>query len=289
MLLAVVVGVATCPPGRAVAQETGRKIQVGLVNSLFPGSTQSLIDLISSPLQSLMKMQTGYVGDFSLEGEAFELAEAINSRKVHLGVFHGHEYGWVKSRYPDLVPLVVPVKNSRLTPVCLVVQSESKFNQPADLKGKRLEIPYQSKGYIYLFLERKCCLGGEPEDFFRKIRKSNQPTGVLSSLLDGYTQAAVVEKDDLDAFLRSNPSACDKLRILLQSEPFPPGVLVYKKGELSEEAIRRFREGMIKAHEHGKGRALLGLCRLRGFEPVPEDFDQMLTNIIASYPPPAGK
>lgn len=286
-LLLVVAWMAVSTPGPAAAQAPGSTIRLGMATSLVPGSTQSFLDSTSPHLKSVIQIQTGYEGELSLEGDVMKLAEAVHKGKVHFGVFHGHEYAWVKSRYPTLIPLVVPVKNSQLTPVSLVVQAESKYRKPEDLKGQRLEIPYQSKGYVYLFLERKCCGGAEPEDFFRKVRKSNQPDGVLSSLLDGYTQAAVLEKEDLDSYLRSNPGAAPKLRVLLQSEPFPPGVLVYNKGALSEDALRRFHDGMISAHKNEKCRSLLDLSELRGFEAVPDNFDQMLGDILKQYPPPA--
>jgi ABC-type phosphate/phosphonate transport system substrate-binding protein len=236
-----------------------------------------------------MKTQTGYMGELSLEGDVFELADAIQKGKVHFGMFLGHEFAWVKSRYPTLTPLVIPVKHSPLTPVCLVVLADSKIERPLDLKGKRLEIPYRSKGYVYLFLERKCCGGADVETFFGKIRKSNQPGGVLSSLLDGYTQAAVVEKEDLDSFVRSNLAAEKKLKVLVQSEPFPPGAFVYNKGGLTDDALRRFRDGMISAQKNEEGRALLDLSDFRGFETIPDNFDQMLARILEAFPPPARK
>jgi ABC-type phosphate/phosphonate transport system substrate-binding protein len=276
-------------PGQAVAQAPGSTIQLGFATSLVPGATQSFLDSTSPHLKSLIQIQTGHEGELSLEGDVMELAEAVHKGKVHFGVFHGHEFAWVKSRYPTLTPLVVPVKHNQLTPVCLVVKSDGKYQKPDDLKGERLEIPYRSKGYVYLFLERKCCPGADLETFFRKVRKSNQPEGALSSLLDGYAQAAVVEKDDLDSYLRSNPGAAGKLRVLLQSEPFPPGVLVYNKGALSEDAVRRFHDGLISAHKNEKCRSLLDLSELRGFEEVPDNYHQMLADILKAYPQTAKK
>jgi hypothetical protein len=59
-------------------------------------------------------------------------------------------------------------------------------------------------------------------------------------------------------------------------------------GTLDEATLQRFREGMVNANKEVMARQMLTLWKLTGFEPVPEDYDAVLTNIIKPYPPPAG-
>ena len=80
-----------------------------------------------------------------------------------------------------------------------------------------------------------------------------------------------------------------KLKELLKSESFPDTVVAYHRGALDDATLKLFRDGLIKADKTATGRLLLMLWMLTAFEPVPPDFDQMLTDIAKAYPAPAGE
>jgi hypothetical protein len=46
---------------------------------------------------------------------------------------------------------------------------------------------------------------------------------------------------------------------------------------------------MVAAKDTRKGQQMLQLCRITGFEEVPEGYEQMFSDIAKSYPPPAAK
>src|SRR5438874_13528735 len=84
-------------------------IRIGLVNSLFRDTPESLIQLMTRPLKSLMESQTGMAGTLVPGGEACNLGRQLKDDKFQLAVFHGVELAWVRQKYPEFMPLVIDV------------------------------------------------------------------------------------------------------------------------------------------------------------------------------------
>ncbi len=67
---------------------------------------------------------------------------------------------------------------------------------------------------------------------------------------------------------------------------FPPSVVAYREGSLDADVVRRFRDGMSRAHTTPLGRQLLSLWLMNRFESIPSDYPKTLSDIAAAYPPP---
>ena len=67
---------------------------------------------------------------------------------------------------------------------------------------------------------------------------------------------------------------------------FPAPVVVYRAGGLDEATRDRLRKGMLSAKDNPRGKELMTLCQVTSFEPVPEDYDKLLTEIAKAYPAP---
>ena len=91
----------------------------------------------------------------------------------------------------------------------------------------------------------------------------------------------------LDRYKRVKADRFAKLKTAVRSEAFPPAVVAYKPGVLSDDALQRFRNGLITANQNPKGKQLLNMCRINCFEAVPTDYEEMLLSIAKAYPPPA--
>jgi len=104
----------------------------------------------------------------------------------------------------------------------------------------------------------------------------------------GDAQVALVDQLALDDYQKSHPARLNRLRVLHQSEPFPPSVIVYHAGSVEEATLKRFREGLLQAGKTERARALLKMCRITGFAEVPGDYESLLGEIIKAYPPPGG-
>jgi hypothetical protein len=66
-------------------------------------------------------------------------------------------------------------------------------------------------------------------------------------------------------------------------------VIAFRAGFLDEATLARVREGMIHVNRTAAGKQLMTLWKLTGFEPVPPDYDQTLTEIVKVYPAPREK
>jgi ABC-type phosphate/phosphonate transport system substrate-binding protein len=263
-------------------------LRLGLVGSLFRETPKSMVELLSQPLKTLLEAQTGMTGRIGSTADALTLARQLNEKQIDLAVFHGFEFAWVKQKYPDLQPLVVVSSTQRLQ-AHLLVAGSSKAATCADLQGKTLALPRRSREHVHLFLERRCAGGKDPKDFFGKIARSPDTEDAIEDLLDGSVQAVLLDHADLEAYRQAKPEQYRKLRQLLQSEPFPSGVLSCKEGALAEDTVERLRSGLLSAHQNRRGRDLLSLCRMAGFEVPTQDFEQALQAIAKAYPPPASK
>src|SRR5262249_2251087 len=108
----------------------------------------------------------------------------------------------------------------------------------------------------------------------------------LDDVVDGVVHAAVVDGAALERYKKDKPERYAKLKAAQRSEAFPPAVIAYKPGVLSDKVLERFRDGLINANKNPKGNHLLNMCRLTCFEAVPDDYEQMLVAIAKAYPPP---
>ena len=261
-------------------------VQIGVVKSMFRDAPPSMINILSRPLQALMVSETGMTGKLEVAADAFTLGQQLKDRKVQLGVFHGFEFAWARQKNPGLEPLVIAVCKHRLLHANLVVRKENPCTGCTALEGKVLALARLSREHCHLFLERRCPgEGRDPHKFFSKITTPSDAEEALDDVVDGTAQATIVDHIALDAYRACKPARSERLRVLKQSEGFPAAVVAYQPGALDEATLRRFRDGMIGANKTERGKALLKLCRISGFEAVPDDYSRALEEIARAYPP----
>jgi ABC-type phosphate/phosphonate transport system substrate-binding protein len=286
VVLGLVFAVAWARPGGA---EEARltAVRVGLVGTLFRDTPEPLMQIVLKPFKSLLESQTGVSGQIVAGGDADSLGQQIKDDKVQLGVFHGIEFAWARLKNPSLKPLLIAVNHHRILRAFLVVRQDSKATCCGDLAGHSLAVPRLSREHCRLFLERRCCKPGDtPEDSFKPLKIVVDPEEALDSVVDGATQAAVVDEVELEAYQKLKPGRCAKLKKLLESERFPCAVVAYNTGRLPEAQLKSFRDGMIASKNNRRGKELLELCRITGFEAVPAEYEQTLADIVKAYPPP---
>ena len=97
---------------------------------------------------------------------------------------------------------------------------------------------------------------------------------------------AIVDSVLLDWYGRIKPGCHSGLKVIKRSEVFPAAVIVYRKGAIDEETLQRFRKGMLEAHQNPRSNELIRMWSLTGFERVPDDYQETLTNIRKAYPAP---
>ena len=261
-------------------------LRLGVANTLFRDIRESMIDLTVQPLSKLLISQSGLAGKVEKIAEPLTVAQLLDDRKLDLAILHGFEFAWARQKYPELRPLVI-VSNAQRNKALLVVAADSQFKGCEDLHGKTLALPRRSKEHVHLFLERRCiCNGKTAKEHFGKITTPTRADYALDDVAEGEVHAALVDQSQLEAYRTNHADKAAKLRVLLESETFPTGVIAYRQGALPEETIQRIRAGMLRLHETREGKELLSICSMAGFEAAPANFEQSLQVIARAYPPP---
>jgi ABC-type phosphate/phosphonate transport system substrate-binding protein len=281
VLLGVVVAVGVTP--RADAQNPPT-IKLGMLQGMFKDVPDSVVHIAARPFSDLFREQVGVGGDVEIVADCQTLAARMKDKELHVGVFHGFEFAWVRDRYPELQPLAV-TRPHRTMQACLVVHKDSPAAGPKDLKGACVAVPHSPKAHCQVFLDRLradlpagCCCPAKHDPM--------SPEEVLDAVAQGRLSSALVDTASLTTYQSDRPGLYRELRKLCESEAFPPGVIAYRTGGLDPKAVAKIREGLIKLHETGNGRGFLMLWKLKGFENVPADFDAQMRRIAKAYPAP---
>jgi ABC-type phosphate/phosphonate transport system substrate-binding protein len=238
----------------------------------------------------LIESQTGVKGQPVLLSGPEEVRQQLIEGKIQLAVFHGFEYAWAQSKSPELHPLVIAIsQNSPKLTAQIIVADGSAVNKLEDLQGKQLAIPSGTREHCRLFVSRRCrSIGHRFDKFFDRITKPNNVGAALDDVAAGRVHATVVDGSAWESYKWARPVEARRLRTLLQSEPFPTGVVVYKQGVLPEPILKKFKDGLSVAHQNVEGKQLMNLWKLTRFDNIPNDYQDTLNNIVKAYPPPIG-
>lgn len=267
-----------------VAAQDPEVITIGFVDSLLRNLSPARKKLLDTEFPDLVKDVTGFKSQVAKGVSPFEGVKSLAAGKWHLGVFQGVEFAWAQSRDPKLQPLVFAVQNKGAVYALLVATKESTAAGFNDLKGK--DVAYQeAKQHCRLFAEKNA--GGDPKMFFGKIAIISGGQAALDEILLDKVQAAIVDSDSMATYKDIQPGRFKRLKVLTKSEPFPPTVLAHYQGGLSDRVVNQFRDGMLKADKSRSGRDAMAEAGISSFEPVTDEYRQMLTNIVKTYPPPA--
>jgi ABC-type phosphate/phosphonate transport system substrate-binding protein len=286
-------GLAALTPARQADAEEMPKaptVRVGLASSLFRDTPEVMIQAIARPFRSLVESQTGLSGQLVPNVKPDDLCVQMKDDKLQLGVLHGYEYAWLRQTYPDLKPLMIAVNQQSHLKANLVVRNDNKAASLEDLKGLTIAVPRRTREHCHLFLDRHCqTTGCCTKEYFGKIVASPSVEEGVDGVILGRTDAVLVDGVFLDWYKENKPTAYAKLKVVQESEVFPAAVVVHYGTALDADTLRRFREGMISAKDNPRGLSLMTLCQITSFEPIPTDYEQLLTDIAKAYPAPKGK
>jgi ABC-type phosphate/phosphonate transport system substrate-binding protein len=262
-------------------------IQIGMAESLVRDIPKAVVDAGIPSFRFLMQHATGLHSTIVPPQEAEELVAKLDKGELKLVVIQGVEYAWEVQKHPQIRPLAIIVNQQRDRRAVMVVGKDSGIEHFSDLKGKSVEVPLRSRLHCHLFLDKECRESGlAPCKFFSKIAGAESIEDALDDAVDGSVQAAMVDQIGIAAFARRKPGRFNKLKVLCTSEHFPDTVVVYRAGAFDETTLQHFREELIKADKKLIGKHILTLWMVTAFEPVPEDYDRLLTTIRQIYPVP---
>lgn len=278
---------------------SGVEGQPGRRDKLLIGTTLTLTGKADSAkekagiksLQSFIQEETGLANVVQRQNNWRELADRMSRGQFHVAVFPGYAFAWAKEKYPELKPLVVAVNVHRYSAVHILARKDNPAKDFVALKGQTLLLPVPNQdNFQQLYLERQCRQAGQPlKEFFAKLDWPDNVEDALDDVVDGKAQVAAVDRAAFEAYQRRKPGRFRQLKEVVRSQPFPPGVIAYYGSSLDDATLRRFKGALLGAARKPKGETLLTLCRLTGFEAVPEDFQRVLAETIRAYPPDLGE
>ncbi|MBA4065933.1 MAG: hypothetical protein C0501_19885 [Isosphaera sp.] len=289
MLVAVMAVVLGAGPAATGAKGQGpapaAELKIGLPQPMFKDMPTALVMAGARPFQSLIRDKAGVNGVVEVLPDYQALAAAMKAGKVDIAVFHGFEYAWVKDA-PGLVPLVATVPNCGKVQACLVVNAASKATEPKDLKGACVALPQGSKAHCHMFLDHLraglpdgCCAAAKPV-------AGSTPQDALAEVANGGAEATVVDISALIALRNQLPACHKRLRVLAESEPLPPAVVVYRNGALTPQQAEKLRKGLVDSVNTPVGRTFAMFWQLKGFEDVTAGYNGLVERSVKAYPPP---
>jgi ABC-type phosphate/phosphonate transport system substrate-binding protein len=236
-------------------------------------------------LQAFIKGETGENDEIVCQKGWRDVADKLARGQLQVGVFQGYEFAWAQEQYPGLKPLALALTGPRSLTACVVARRDGEVKQFADLRGQSLSLPNTGQGHLRMFVERESqAQGAELGAFFSKISSPQNVEDCLDGVIDGVVQAAVVDQAALEAYKERNPGRFNQLTEVAKSQPLPPVVVAYCDKVLAEPTVRRFQMGLMESRNKEKGRMMLTLFKLTGFEAAPNDFAEMLAQTRAAYP-----
>ncbi len=264
-------------------------IPIGIVSSLFQDDRLQKQGILVEPFQRLVRLQTGLPCAVEFSEDYMHLGQDLTDGKLTLGVFQGIEFAWARERYPELKPLLVIVNQLPFQQAQLVIRADSAAKGFPDLRGKKLAMARSTRVHQSLYLDRACHAGGrcKPENYFDKLARPTSAEDGLDDLVDGVHDAMVADRVAWESYQRRKPARAQRLKVLHSSEVFPATAVAYVPGRLSQERLKQFEEGMLRADKNIVGRQLLSLWYVSGFAPVPAEYEKTLVDIKKTYESPA--
>jgi ABC-type phosphate/phosphonate transport system substrate-binding protein len=267
-----------------VAAKDPALIHIGVVDSLVKDLSSGQQKILDSDLQGMVQEFTGLKSRILQGGDHDTAIKKLEAGAWHLGVMPGVEFAWAKAKDAKLQPLIVAGYEVKSIHAILVAKKESPFKGFIDLKGKNVNLLTRGKVHCRLFAERET--QGNPKEFFAKLVPVGNSESALDDILLGTVEAAVVDNTAFELYKRVHPGRAGRLKVVVQSERFPPPVIAYRQGALSDELLNTFHKGMFKANDSERGREVMSTFGVAAFEEVPADYPEMLKAIAKAYPPP---
>lgn len=281
-LVAIVGG--ACVLLSASAQQ-GKPLRIGIAKSFLTEQPKSIVDVAADDFKGVMKKTTQLDGTLITNLNASEVAEKLASKALDFGILHAHEFAAVQKKVPGLTPLLIAANKHAIERVYLIVRQDNPAKTLADLRGKKIDMPTGTIEACRVYLDKHCD-GKGPVGFFGSIEKSNSPKDALDDVARGKVQVAILGTSSLEFYKEVRGPVFEKnLRVLQESEEFPPAVLLYKPGTVDEKTVAQFRDGLLKAHTIPDGRDMMKSWNIESFALIPKDYDMKLAAVLKAYPP----
>lgn len=292
VLLGLALAAAVALPGVGVSGRQAKVdvLRIGTSGTLTVEKDASKEKGALETLRSFIKEETGLTNEIIRQKDWRELMDKMVKGQLQIGVFQGYEFAWAQEQHAELKPLALAVNVYRYPVAYVVAKKDDPAKDFAGLQGQSLCLPDSGQRYLRLFVERQSqAAGKDAKSFFSKITTKDNVEDMLDDVVDGAVQAAAVDRAALEAYKRRKPGRFNQLKDVAHSQPLPPVVIAYYDKVLDDATLKRFRDGLLGASNKEKGRMMLTLFKLSGFDAPPDDFEKVLAEARKAYPPPSAE
>ncbi len=290
-MIVAVLCAALLVPDCASAGKKPEPVKIGLAKTFLLDQPKSVTGVAEDDFKDVMKKSTALDGELDSKSSAIEIADRLASKKIDIGIFHGHEFAWAAKKHPVLQPLLIALNKQHPEQAFVIVHMKNPAKTIADLRGKKIDIALGTKEPCRLFLDKitSDAQAKNAAAFFGGIEKSNSIIDALDNVAREKVQAAVIDSVSLAHYKDVRGPVYEKnLRVLTQSEVFPPTIVAFVPGKLDDATVKQFRDGLLKAHKVPEGREMMGHWKIESFDPVPADLSKSLERSLKTYPGPIG-
>jgi len=277
--------IAACFAPAVGTAEDKEVLHIGVPRTLLREIPPALVTFAGQAFKDLIKTQSGLNGEVIHEEDTIAIGRDLNSGKLQLGLFLGHEFAWAKQKYPKLEPLVCTIPRTKDVQAFLLVRHDCKATNLGELKGSRLALATGMRDHPRMFLESRRVEEMKGGGFGTSLKAETQHDAIYK-VMENEADITAVDSAAWAYFEKLYPGPCQNLRVLARSDVFPPNVIAFKKGSLNEEAIVAIREGLASAHENTKAKRMMSVIRLERFDTPPANYGEMLKSCLQVYPKP---
>jgi len=208
--------------------------------------------------------------DFKSTDSSEELYAAIQANQVN--AFFGSPVEFLKTEQYFLdSPIASGIFANQLKyKNYLLVRKDSGIYSITQLKGKKLVTSKWTTGDLgglyleTLLLENKQAL---PKQFFSEVLMTETSNRALVDLLFKKADATLVNENQFNIAAELNPQLRSNIKILSESEPYLIFVTALSKNTPTQE-IRAIKNSLFTVHKTAKGRSVLNLLKIQGFQEV---------------------
>lgn len=199
-----------------------------------------------------------------------ELVDAIKAKQVN--AFFGSPIEFIKSEPAFLKsPIASGVfRNTTTSRILIVTRKDSAYKNLTQLRGKKIamqkSITNDIAGMILetMLMENNLPLQGK---FFSEIVIKDTSNTALVDLYFNKVDAILVNQTQYDVAAELNPQIRLQTKILIASEPYLIFVAALAK-ETPNDAVSRIKTKLLSVHKTAKGKNILNLMKLEGFQEI---------------------
>jgi ABC-type phosphate/phosphonate transport system substrate-binding protein len=270
-----------------VVPASAQTISIGVPPSLMQDMSSGQMKFVKDEFPAMVKEFTGIDSKLVPHDSVEAVGKKLIAGDDAFAILQGVEFGWLKAKHPEIQPVLVGIYHVTQPRALLLTKKDDAGTSFADFKGRSVAILKAGKEYIYLFVNKGT--GGDPKQFFGKIVETTNAETALDDILLGKVAAALVDQASLDNYKDVNPGRFARLRVVEQSDPFPPMGLFYVPGKTPADIVEKFRTGMLKANDSARSRDAMSTFKITSFELVPTEYATWVADIVKAYPEPKAK